>query len=321
MSTKAGVCDVGAKPTLPLCEDALQDFLRKREFPSWFSVSVAPKGTYRELDVIEFLKKHLEEWREGRDWRILLADDFSAHKSRNAFNLAWSRGYVLLIHGGGATPVAQTCDTDLNQHVRREYGVREAVVLINKMRDGEVVPKLTNEECMELMLGVLSDPGLHARAAEGYKKTGQSIDLHGLEDALICREAAVFWNEPTRGGHGSVRHLIDSELAAVAEEASSGGLTWCQRDVGRLTTPYPSRKDVDRVLEALGDDFYHDEIHDIDAEAAEVSDGSSDESDAQGAPTGRAAMAAPTAQTTKAQTPQSRTTRARNSQGSKTKRL
>ena len=141
---------------------------------------------------------------------------------------------------------------------------------------------------MELMLGVLSDPGLHARAAEGYKKTGQSIDLHGLEDALICREAAVFWNEPTRGGHGSVRNLIDSELAAVAEEASSGGLTWCRRDVGRLTTPYPSRKDVDRVLEALGDDFYHDEIHDIDAEAAEVSDGSSDESDAQGAPTGRA---------------------------------
>ena len=85
-----------------------------------------------------------------------------------------------------------------------------------------------------------------------------------------------------------MRHLIDSELAAVAEEASSGGLTWCQRDVGRLTTPYPSRKDVDRVLEALGDDFYHDEIHDIDAEAAEVSDGSSDERDAQGAPTGRA---------------------------------
>ena len=87
--------------------------------------------------------------------------------------------------------MAQTCDTDLNQHVRREYGVREAVMLINKMRDGAVVPKLTNEECMDLMLGVLSDPGLHARAAEGYKKTGQSIDMHALEDDLICREAAV----------------------------------------------------------------------------------------------------------------------------------
>ena len=156
------------------------------------------------------------------------------------------------------------------------------------MREGAVVPKLTNEECMGLMLGMLSDPGLHARAAEGYKKTGQSIDLRGFEDALICREAAVFWHEQTASGHVNVKCLVDSELEAVAEEFTSGGLAWCQRDVGRLTTPYPSRKDVDRVLEALGDVFYHDEIHDIEAEAAEVSDGSSSESDAQGAPTGRA---------------------------------
>ena len=152
--------------------------------------------------------------------------------------------------------MAQTCDADLNQHVRREYGVKEAVVLINKMRDGEVVPKLTNEECMQLMLEVLSDPGLHAHAADGYKKTGQSIDLHGSEDCLICREAAVFWHEQTTGGrYLNTRCLIDSELVAVAEEISSGGLTWCRRDVSRLVTPYPTRKDVDRALEALGDDF------------------------------------------------------------------
>ena len=41
---------------------------------------------YRELGVIELLKKQSEEWREGRDWRILLADDFSTHTSRNLFN-------------------------------------------------------------------------------------------------------------------------------------------------------------------------------------------------------------------------------------------
>ena len=76
--------------------------------------------------------------------------------------------------------MAQTCDTDLNQHVRREYGVREAVVLINKMRDGEVVPKLTNEECMELMLGVLSDPGLHARARpKGIRRRGNPLICMG----------------------------------------------------------------------------------------------------------------------------------------------
>ena len=90
-------------------------------------------------------------------------------------NLAWSRGYDFPIHGGGTTPAAQTCDTDLNQHVRRECGVRETVVLISKMRDEGVVPKLTNEECVELMLEVLSDPGLHARAAEGYNYGDRAI--------------------------------------------------------------------------------------------------------------------------------------------------
>ena len=137
--------------------------------------------------------------------------------------------------------MAPTPDTDLNQHVRREYGVREARRLIDKMRDGDVVPQLTHEECMELMLEVLSDPGLHARASEGYKKTGQSIDLHGKEDGLICREAATFWNDETTDGFVNMRPRVDVELAAVADEIRSGGLTWCQRDVLRLITPYPAQ--------------------------------------------------------------------------------
>ena len=101
--------------------------------------------------------------------------------------------------------------------------------------------KLTREECMELMLEVLSDPGLHARASEGYKKTGQSIDLHGKEDGLICREAATFWNDETTDGFVNMRPRVDVELAAVADEIRSGGLTWCQRDVLRLITPYPAQ--------------------------------------------------------------------------------
>jgi len=45
---------------------------------------------------------------------------------------------------------------------------------------------------MELMLDVVKDPALHRNASEGYKKVGQSIDLHGTEDELICREAGTF---------------------------------------------------------------------------------------------------------------------------------
>ena len=109
--------------------DRLRKFIRSRGFPEWMSVTASPRGSYREQDIISFLDTHLEHWREERDWRILLADDFSAHRTPNVFNLAWSRGYILLIHGGGATPVVQTPDTDLNEHVRRSYGNREATLL------------------------------------------------------------------------------------------------------------------------------------------------------------------------------------------------
>ena len=136
--------------------------------PAWFIVTVSPKGSYRENDVIIFLQRHLEEWREGRDWRILLADDYICHKSKNVFNLCWSRGYILIIHGGGNTLVAQTPDTDLNQHVRRAYGAKEARILQNKMREAQNVPKLSNEECMDVMLEMLSDPALHMHVSEGF---------------------------------------------------------------------------------------------------------------------------------------------------------
>jgi len=239
----------------------LQEFHRSRGFPSWFTVTVGPKGSYREEDVIEWMRRHLEHWKEGRDWRVLLVDDYSAHKTRAVWALAWSRGYILLVHGGGVTPVAQTPDTDLNEHVRRSYGNKESILLIDKMRSGQVVPKLKQEECMELMFEVLSDPQLHRNASEGYKKVGQTIDLYGKEDVLVCREAGRFWNEETLDKFASMRPKMDAELAAVAEEFDSGGITWCQRDVKRLITPYPAHKRADAVLERLGEDFSHDDIH------------------------------------------------------------
>ena len=97
--------------------------------------------------------------------------------------------------------MGQTPDTDLNEHVRHSYGNKESRLLLEKMRNGQVVPKCTHEECMLLMLEVLSDPQLHKQASEGYKKVGQSIDLHGKEDALVCREAGTFWNEETADCH------------------------------------------------------------------------------------------------------------------------
>ena len=37
-----------------------------------------------------------------------------------------------------------------------------------------------------------------------------------------------------------------------------------KKNVKRLITPYPKHAKVDKVLEALGDDFYHDRLQDLD---------------------------------------------------------
>ena len=259
----------------------LQNYLRSRGFPSWFTVSVAPRGSYCECDIIAFLEKHLEPWREGRDWRILLCDDFSAHKTINIWNICWSRGYIRLVHGGGATPFSQTPDTDLNQHVRKDFGEKETWLLLEKMRCGQVVPALTPEEAMELMFEVMSNTALHKAASAGFKKVGQSIDLHGGEDESVCREAGVFWNEETTDKYPNMRAKINVELAAVAGEVASGGLRWCQGDVLRLITPYPTNKKVDQILEALAEDFYHDDVHALinGDDATAVADSDEDASD------------------------------------------
>ena len=179
------------------------------------------------------------------------------------------------------TPVAQTPDTDLNEHTRREYGKKESRLLLEKMRGGQPVPKLTHEECMEMMFEVLKDPALHMAASEGYKKVGQSIDLYGKEDALVCREAGIFWNEETTDKFPSMRPKIDAELAAVADEFQSGGLTWCEKDVMRLIKPYPRRADFDRVLDKLGEDAYNDDVHCLadEGDATAVAEGDQEAAD------------------------------------------
>ena len=113
-------------------ERRLQEVHRSRGFPHWFTVTVGPKGSYREHDIIAWLNKHLEAWVEGRDWRIYMCDDYASHKTDNVWNLCWSRGYIRVLHGGGATPFGQTCDTDLNEHVRKDYGCKEASLLLEK---------------------------------------------------------------------------------------------------------------------------------------------------------------------------------------------
>ena len=66
----------------------LEEHRRRMGFPAWLTVAMSDKGSYKESDVIAFLKTHLEEWKPGRDWRIIFADDYPAHKTENVSRCA-----------------------------------------------------------------------------------------------------------------------------------------------------------------------------------------------------------------------------------------
>ena len=231
----------------------LEAHVLSKGYASWVSTATSEKGSYRLADVVEFLKTHLREpkssspqWR----WRILMADDHSPHKADAVRRLAWQRGWVMIVHGGGTTPVAQPVDTDLNQHVKRFYMALETRALLQKMQDGHRVPQLSRQECIDIMVEVLSERQLHLDAAKGFIKTGIRVPLDGSQDIEICREAFHLWSE------GGLREKVNSAVADVREECrrEKDGLKWSYDDVFRLVHPYEERRAVDLVLEALGEE-------------------------------------------------------------------
>ena len=119
-----------------------------------------------EHDVISFVKEHCQTVEDCRDWRNILADAYTAHKSESASSLRCKRGYVPIVPVGGTTPASRTRDTDLKEEVQRRYPDHEAAFLMKAVRDGQTVPKLTQEECMRLVRVVLSDAELHAKATQ-----------------------------------------------------------------------------------------------------------------------------------------------------------
>jgi hypothetical protein len=85
----------------------------------WLSVTTSPTGSYCEADILNYLELVLDPMVPGRDWRILMVDDYRAQTTLAVRRAAWHRGYVLIAHGGGTTGVMQVNDADLHQPLKR----------------------------------------------------------------------------------------------------------------------------------------------------------------------------------------------------------
>ena len=80
----------------------LTAFHRTSGLREWFSVTTAPRGTYRTCDIVAMLRKHLEDADERARFEIVIADDFSAHKSGPVRDLVWLMGAFLMIWGAAS---------------------------------------------------------------------------------------------------------------------------------------------------------------------------------------------------------------------------
>ena len=173
---------------------------------------------------------------------VFLLDAYAPGLTDNVQRLCWTRGYIQFTHGGGASMVAQTNDTDHHLHVRKRFIELQTRLMVKKARRaGGGLVDLTPEENIDVMIEVMSDPDLHLLASKGYKYTGTTVALDGSEDNMICREAKDFWLEL------GMRELINSAVAEVETKWKAGALPWNYKTVKSLVPAYPRRGHLDVI--------------------------------------------------------------------------
>ena len=223
-------------------EGKLSAYVASKGLPFKVSVVTGPSGSYREHDIINFLEKWCLHWGPNRQWEFFLLDAYATGLTDNVQRLCWSRGYICLTHGGGASMVAQTNDTDHHAHVRKRFIELQTSLMIKKSRScGGGMVDLTAEENIDLMIAVMSDRELHLKACRGYMYTGTTVPLDGTLDKKICREAKDFWREL------EMRKLIDSAVAEVKAKYNDGLLPWTYKTVKSLLPTYPRRGHLDVI--------------------------------------------------------------------------
>ena len=223
-------------------EQKLQRYVASKQLPFKVTVVTGPSGSYREHDIINFYEAHEAPWGPGSRWELNFLDAYGPGLTNNVFRSGWTRGKILVTHGGGASCVGQTNDTDLHLFVRKTFIEKQMDLMMRKARSvGGGMADLTREENIDTMIEVMSDLQLHLRATRGYKYTGTMVALDGSEDHLVCREAKDFWNE------NDMRARINAAVADVKSRFHAGELPWNYSTVQSLIAPYPKTGHLDTL--------------------------------------------------------------------------
>ena len=120
----------------------------------------------------------------------MLLDAYAPGLTNNVQRLCWSKGYIVVTHGGGASMICQTNDVGLHKDVRSDFIELQTAKLLEHARTrGGGLVDLTPEENITLMTEVMSNKDLHLKAAKSYKRIGTTNALDGAEDDMITGDA------------------------------------------------------------------------------------------------------------------------------------
>ena len=81
--------------------------------------------------------KWLEPWGENRRWEGWLGDAYAPGLTNNIQSQCWSKGYQSFTHGGGASMIAQTNDTEVHKPMRQHFcNLQQGLVLQKTLNSG-----------------------------------------------------------------------------------------------------------------------------------------------------------------------------------------
>ena len=148
-------------------------------------------------------------------WKLIFADDYTAHKDEAIRRLAWREKCVVVFHGGGTTGVAAVNDTHLHEPLSQRYQelqMQQQFVLMDM--DPAACPKRRRQDCVSDLAACWRDSEMHLRALAGWKANMITNALDGSENNLGSSEMQGYWMEL---GMDEVRARTIHEVCSSAE--------------------------------------------------------------------------------------------------------
>ena len=230
-------------------------------------------GSYRLEHVLWWMDKALQrlEGDDGR-WRLLFCDAYRAHEDDAVLRLAWKHRYVVIMHGGGTTGVAQVNDTHLITWSALEGipGAGDA----GSLRAAVAKPTRMRVTCVRDLVMIWKRSSIHLRSRQGFWSNQLLNAFDGSEDHHASSEIAAFWKELDMDKCRD--HVIDE----VCEEFEHARTEWSFEYVYSLIEPFDRVGYMDFYEEGQEDEGDDDNPGEVWDDRDNPSHGGSDDDDA-----------------------------------------